>query len=78
MQIFLQYSLHGEETQPRIKLIAILSNAYIPRIPPNVQFELDDAESEWTFGPDHFDFIHIRCMFGAISDWPRLFAQAYT
>lgn len=47
-------------------------------VPPNVQFELDDAESEWTFGSDHFDFIHIRCMFGAIGDWPRLFTQAYT
>ncbi|KAF8453925.1 methyltransferase [Terfezia claveryi] len=46
-------------------------------IPPNVQFELDDAESEWTFEPDHFDFIHIRCMIGSISDWPRLLAQAY-
>lgn len=46
-------------------------------IPPNVQFELDDAESEWTFEHDHFDFIHVRCLLGAISDWPRLFAQAY-
>ncbi|KAF8416691.1 putative TAM domain methyltransferase [Tirmania nivea] len=46
-------------------------------IPPNAQFQLDDAESEWTFEPDQFDFIHIRCMFGSIRDWPRLFAQAY-
>lgn len=46
-------------------------------VPPNVRFEIDDAESEWTYGENHFDYIHIRCLFGAISDWPTLIEQAY-
>lgn len=45
--------------------------------PPNVKFEIDDAEQEWTFEPNSFDYVHIRYMLGAITDWPRLFEQAY-
>jgi SAM-dependent methyltransferase len=43
--------------------------------PPNLQFEIDDCEAEWTY-KEKFDFIHIRNMGGAISDWPRLLEQA--
>ncbi|GAB1740059.1 hypothetical protein NU219Hw_g4980t1 [Hortaea werneckii] len=45
-------------------------------IPPNVQFEIDDAEEEWQYH-SKFDYIHIRSMGGSISDWPRLMQQAY-
>ncbi|KAL2824230.1 S-adenosyl-L-methionine-dependent methyltransferase [Aspergillus cavernicola] len=46
-------------------------------VPPNVVFEVDDAEAEW---PDRqpFDFIHSRYMCGSIQDWPRLLQQAYS
>lgn len=47
-------------------------------VPPNCRFELDDAELEWTFKPDSFDFVHMRYLMGAISDWGRLYKQAYT
>jgi len=46
-------------------------------IPPNVRFEIDDAQLDWTYPESYFDFIHIRCLMGSISDWPRLFQQAY-
>lgn len=46
--------------------------------PPNVKFEIDDCEQEWTFAPNSFDYIHSRYMLGAVSDWTRLFKQAYT
>ncbi|KAI1083005.1 S-adenosyl-L-methionine-dependent methyltransferase [Whalleya microplaca] len=45
--------------------------------PPNVQFQIDDAEQDWTFEPNSFDYVHIRYMIGAILDWPKLFRQAY-
>lgn len=38
---------------------------------------IDDAEDEWTFQPDCFDFVHIRCLMGSISNWPELYKQAY-
>jgi hypothetical protein len=46
-------------------------------IPPNVRFEIDDAQLDWTYPESYFNFIHIRCLMGSISDRPRLFQQAY-
>ncbi|KAI0902030.1 S-adenosyl-L-methionine-dependent methyltransferase [Annulohypoxylon nitens] len=46
-------------------------------VPPNVKFEIDDCTKEWTWPSDHFDFIHMRYLFGAIGDWSRLFQQAF-
>jgi ubiquinone/menaquinone biosynthesis C-methylase UbiE len=46
-------------------------------VPPNVQFEVDDATQPWTWKDNDFDFIHIRYLFGAIADWNAIFKQAY-
>jgi trans-aconitate methyltransferase len=47
-------------------------------VPPNVQFYIDDAESDWTFrASEKFDFIHSRALCGGIADWPRFYAQAF-
>lgn len=46
-------------------------------VPPNVQFFVDDAESDWTFDGE-FDFVHIRGMLGSTEDWPRLIEQVFT
>lgn len=45
-------------------------------VPPNVKFEVDDAELDWTYRDD-FDYIHVRWMAAGIKDWPRLLQQAY-
>lgn len=46
-------------------------------VPPNLQFLVDDAESQWLFSATRpFDFIHARDLGGAIADWPRLLRQA--
>jgi ubiquinone/menaquinone biosynthesis C-methylase UbiE len=49
----------------------------ICRVPPNVEFQIDDAELAWTFKKDSFDLVHIRHMCGAIKDWDELIKQAY-
>ncbi|KAJ4190495.1 hypothetical protein NW767_011321 [Fusarium falciforme] len=46
-------------------------------VPPNVRFEIDDATQPWTWNENHFDFIHLRYLFGAIKDWGALFKEAY-
>ncbi|CAF3575257.1 unnamed protein product [Fusarium graminearum] len=46
-------------------------------IPPNLKFQIDDAQLDWTFEPDSFDFIHIRYMHGAFDDWHRLYRQMF-
>ena len=45
--------------------------------PPNCHFVIDDVEDEWADPANHYDFIHIRCLMGAIKDWPGLYRQAY-
>ncbi|APA09101.1 hypothetical protein SS1G_02992 [Sclerotinia sclerotiorum 1980 UF-70] len=48
-------------------------------VPPNCKFLIDNAEDEWLFSHNRkFDFIHWRVLASSISDWPRLFSQAYT
>lgn len=46
-------------------------------VPPNCHFEIDDVTLNWTFPPDHFEFIHIRELFGCIPDWDAFFQQTY-
>ena len=46
-------------------------------VPPNVKFEIDDAEEPWTF-QEKFDFVHVRYLAAAIGDWPKLIRQAFT
>lgn len=46
-------------------------------VPPNVKFEIDDANLAWTWPDNTFDFIHVRALFGAIIDWNKLYEDAY-
>ncbi|KAK6207938.1 UMTA protein [Colletotrichum tabaci] len=46
-------------------------------VPPNCRFQIDDAQLDWTFKKDHFDFIHARGLSGGIDDWQRLYDQAF-
>jgi len=45
-------------------------------VPPNVRFEIDDYEEEWTFSQP-FDFIHARYLAGAVYSWEKLVKQCY-
>ncbi|KAI1391888.1 S-adenosyl-L-methionine-dependent methyltransferase [Hypoxylon trugodes] len=46
-------------------------------VPANVKFEMDDCTQPWIWPEHHFDFVHIRFLFGAIADWDELLQQAY-
>jgi trans-aconitate methyltransferase len=62
---------------PSANVIAIDLSPIQPHlVPPNLNFQIDDCESDWNFH-QKFDFIHIRNMSGSIADWPRLFKQAF-
>ncbi|KAL3461116.1 S-adenosyl-L-methionine-dependent methyltransferase [Aspergillus heterothallicus] len=45
-------------------------------VPPNLRFEIDDANEMWTYPPDHFDLVHVRALYGSISDWPTFYREA--
>ncbi|KAK4153508.1 Phosphomethylethanolamine N-methyltransferase [Chaetomidium leptoderma] len=46
-------------------------------VPPNLKFEMDDATLDWTYADDHFDYVHMRYLFGSVADWPALLQRAY-
>lgn len=46
-------------------------------VPPNLKFQIDDVQLDWTFDEDTFDFIHVRYMHGAIDDWGKLYRQMF-
>ncbi|TGZ76703.1 S-adenosyl-L-methionine-dependent methyltransferase [Ascodesmis nigricans] len=46
-------------------------------VAPNVRFEVDDLEKDWTWPENTFDFIHIRSICNGIRDYQRLVNQAF-
>ncbi|RBQ80818.1 hypothetical protein FVER14953_09898 [Fusarium verticillioides] len=46
-------------------------------VPPNLKFEIEDCTQEWTYNPNSFDYVHMRYMYGSISDWSALFKEAF-
>lgn len=46
-------------------------------MPPNCEFVIDDAQLDWTWPPNHFDYIHIRDLYGSIDDWGDLYKKAF-
>ncbi|KAG9200048.1 hypothetical protein G6514_007644 [Epicoccum nigrum] len=54
-----------------------LSPIHPSSLPPNLTFEIDDANSPFTYPPASFDLIHIRGLTGCIRSWPALYAQCY-
>ncbi|CCX07700.1 Similar to Phosphoethanolamine N-methyltransferase 3; acc. no. Q9C6B9 [Pyronema omphalodes CBS 100304] len=46
-------------------------------VPANCRFEIDDAENEWTYDTNHFDFIHTRHLSQSIRDWPAYISRLY-
>ena len=65
------------ERFPEAEIMATdLTSAFQPsNAPENVFFELDDAQDEWTY-TDPFDFVHIRGLIGAFTDWSKVYHGA--
>ncbi|KAJ5164254.1 uncharacterized protein N7500_006084 [Penicillium coprophilum] len=46
-------------------------------VAPNIEFIVEDFESEWDYERNHFDFIHARCLAGCVADWPGFIGRIY-
>ncbi|RBR04097.1 uncharacterized protein FIESC28_11635 [Fusarium coffeatum] len=63
---------------PSAKVIATHITPSQPNfVPPNVEFQIDDATMDRTFEPESFDFIHIRYLQGTVDDWDKLYSRVY-
>ncbi|KAJ0269800.1 hypothetical protein COL940_012162 [Colletotrichum noveboracense] len=57
-----------------IKIERVLT--ILHRVPPNVKFEVDDIEDEWTYSRP-FEYIHSRLMTSSLSDWPVFLRRCF-
>ena len=65
------------DEHPSAEVIGTDLSPIQPRwVPPNLRFEIDDAESEWAYN-SKFEFIHLRTMGGSIKDIPKILRQIY-
>ncbi|EPS44147.1 hypothetical protein H072_1821 [Dactylellina haptotyla CBS 200.50] len=46
-------------------------------VPPNVSFEIDDFNEEWTHHENSFDFVHARALYGSVKDWPTFLRNCH-
>ena len=44
-------------------------------MPPNLKFQIDDFTQQWTFDTGFFDFVHARCIYGCVADYPGLYKE---
>jgi ubiquinone/menaquinone biosynthesis C-methylase UbiE len=72
------WAINVADEYPSAKVIATDITPSQPNfVPPNVEFQIDDAMMDWTFEPESFDFIHIRYLQGTIDDWDKFYSQVY-
>jgi SAM-dependent methyltransferase len=69
----------GEEYQDAEIIGTDIAKIQPTSAPPNVFFELDDAEEEsgWAWGNDEFDLIHFRYLGGAFTSWDHVYKEAF-
>ncbi|OBT69709.1 hypothetical protein VE03_00812 [Pseudogymnoascus sp. 23342-1-I1] len=71
------WAIDTADLYPNAQVIATDLSPIQPQwVPPNLSFEIDDAEEDWLFDPQSIDLVHVRYLFHGIRDWPRLLQQA--
>ncbi|KAJ5360120.1 hypothetical protein N7517_009311 [Penicillium concentricum] len=66
------------EKFPNAKVIGNDISAIQPNwVTPNVEFIVEDFESEWLYQKNSFDFIHARLLAGCVADWSQFFARIF-
>lgn len=72
------WALDVADDHPGAQVIGVdLSPIQPTLVPPNLEFEIMDADEAWEFGP-RFDLVHTRLMNGfSIKSWPFFYEQAF-
>jgi methylase of polypeptide subunit release factors len=74
------WAIEAAEAYPEAQVTGVDLSPIQPHwVPPNVKFEVDDVEDDWTWPEHHFDVIYSQFMLsGSISNFRKYFKQAYT
>ncbi|KAJ5958896.1 uncharacterized protein N7479_006046 [Penicillium vulpinum] len=72
------WALDIAEKFPGAKVIGNDISAIQPNwVAPNVEFIVEDFESEWFYKKNSFDFIHARLLAGCVENWSQFFARVF-
>ncbi|KAL2126993.1 hypothetical protein VTI74DRAFT_11497 [Chaetomium olivicolor] len=71
------WAMDFADQHPSASVIATdLSPIQPSLVPPNLEVQIDDFCQQWTFTPlASFDFIHARCIYGCVADYPALYDE---
>lgn len=75
-----EWAIGMAETYPKADVTGVDLSAIQPTaVPPNVFFEIFDAEDDddWTYPENFFDLIHFRNMAGSFRSWDLMYERAY-
>ncbi|KAI5455716.1 S-adenosyl-L-methionine-dependent methyltransferase [Mariannaea sp. PMI_226] len=71
------WAMDYADEHPEADIIGVdLSPIQPAFVPPNIRFQVDDVEQDWTFD-HHFDYIHSRLMTSSIAKWRDYLEQIY-
>ncbi|KZL85510.1 methyltransferase domain-containing protein [Colletotrichum incanum] len=71
------WALDFGDEHPESDVLAIDLSPTLPaHVPPNVKFEVDDAEDPWTYSRP-FQYIHSRILSSGLSDWKKYLRKCY-
>ncbi|CAI0652723.1 unnamed protein product [Colletotrichum noveboracense] len=71
------WAIQLADDHPEAEVLGIdLSPTQPDFVAPNVKFEIDDIEDEWTFSKP-FDYIHSRHLTGALANWKEYITNCY-
>ena len=73
------WAMDVADNYPAAEVVGIdLSPTQPAMVPPNLRFEIADADEEWTFREGHFDLIHTRAMNDlTLKNWADYYRQAF-
>ena len=72
------WALDFADKYPSARVIGIDIAVTQPEwVAPNCAFHISDAELDWTFKLNYFDYIHLRDMGHAIHNWKKIVQQCF-
>ncbi|EXF76336.1 hypothetical protein CFIO01_10242 [Colletotrichum fioriniae PJ7] len=74
--LFLCIQILGIDLSAPQQEFFIGADLYALSVPPNVRFEIDDIEEEWTYS-EPFNYIHSRFMNASIENWEEYLKKCY-
>ena len=74
------WAMDAADAWPEAEVVGLdLSPIQPSWVPPNLEFQVADADEPWSFAPKRFSLVHTRIMNGfGVSSWPHFYAEAFS